>query len=93
MAKRLGADTIMQGIKDKFPHLPEKISGLKRAGLQPLAELAPRRPGALQAPQSPGLASEQPQPGKDDQQQMVNTKNNNMSGKTNATKDRTKVVH
>ncbi|OYV11101.1 MAG: starch phosphorylase, partial [Methanosaeta sp. ASO1] len=26
---RLGADRIMQGIKDKFPHLPEKISGLR----------------------------------------------------------------
>jgi hypothetical protein len=72
----------MQDIKDKFPHLPEKISGLR--------ELAPRGPGALQAPESPGLVSEQPQPGKDDQQQMVNTKNNNRNGRIEANKDKTK---
>ena len=40
-------------------------------------ELAPQGPGALQAPESPRLVSEQPQSGKDDQQQMMNTKNNN----------------
>jgi hypothetical protein len=57
----------MQGIKDEFPHLPEKISGLRELAYNLWWSWHPEGRALFQAPQSSGLVSEQQQSVENDQ--------------------------